>query len=319
MKPILCYYYITYRCNMQCKYCDIWKKGQQNDVKDSLFQDVADNLPQLKSLGIKFIDFTGGEPLLHPDLPKMLKLAIKLRFRTTVTTNCLLYPEKAEALKGLIDFLHFSLDSMDEKENNRLRGKNSFVKVIESVAIAKKHSERPDLLFTATGTNFKAIDELSRFAHEQKLMLIVNPVFNGGSQKILNSEMLDYLERFKHEPYVYINSAFHQLIRDGGNSKSKPRCRAISSTIVISPENEVLLPCYHHVQLAIPIRRNLTRIQKSNMVNLMKKQQGSFPFCDGCTINCYFDPSFLYKVDRYFWFSLFSKTKYGFDKFIRYR
>lgn len=302
---------------MQCDYCDIWKKGQRSEIKDCRFQDVSENLPQLKSLGIRFIDFTGGEPLLHPDLPEMLKLAKKLRFRTTVTTNCLLYPEKAESLKGLIDFPHFSLDSMDEEENNRLRGNNSFARVMKSIDIAKELGERPDLLFTVTASNFNAIDNLSQFAAEQKLMLIVNPVFNCGDQKMLNEEMLDYLERFRRKPYVYINAAFHRLIREGGNSTENSRCRAISSTVVISPENEVVLPCYHFAQLSVPIRGNMKQIRESKMVALLKKQQGSFPFCQGCTITCYFDPSFLYKIDRYFWLSLFSKGKYGIDKFVR--
>ncbi len=304
---------------MQCKYCDIWKKGQGNEIKDCRFHDVAENLPQLKSLGIRFIDFTGGEPLLHPDLPEMLKLAKKLRLRTTVTTNCLLYPEKAESLKGLVDFLHFSLDAMDEEENDRLRGKNSFASAMESIEIAKELGERPDFLFTVTASNYKAIDNLSRFAAEQKLMLIVNPVFNYGSQKNLNAEMLDYLERFRRMPYVYINSAFHRLIRKGGNRTENPRCRAISSAVVISPENEVVLPCYHFAQLSVPIRGNLKKIRESKMVTLLKKQQGSFPFCQGCTLNCYFDPSFLYKIDRYFWLSLLSKSKYGIDKFVRFK
>jgi len=69
--------------------------------------------------------------------------------------------------------------------------------------------------------------------------------------------------------------------------------------------------------LAIPIKSNLARILKSRTHRLLKKQQGTFPFCHGCTINCYFDPSFLYKLDRFFWLSMTSKLKYGFDKYIR--
>ncbi|MCU0642756.1 MAG: radical SAM protein, partial [bacterium] len=88
-------------------------------------------------------------------------------------------------------------------------------------------------------------------------------------------------------------------------------------TVVISPQNELLLPCFHHAQLAIPIQSNLSEIMQSQTWRLLKKQQGTFPSCDGCTINCYFDPSFLYKLDRYFWLSLASKIKYGFDKYNR--
>lgn len=317
MKPLLCNYYITYRCNSTCSFCDIWRKKSYREFSDCSVEDVARNLPQLKKIGIKFIDFTGGEPLLHPDLPEMLKLAKQYRFYTSVTTNCLLYPQRAEALKGLINLLHFSLDSMDEEENDRLRGNGSFVSVMESIEVAKSLGERPDLLFTVTRSNFTAIDEITRFAQAQKLILIVNPVFKYSNQISLTKKALDYLDQFKKEPYVYINKALHHLIREGGNKRYRPRCRAISSSIVISLQNELLLPCFHHQQLSIPIRSIIKQILHSQTYKLLKKQQGTFPFCDGCTINCYFDPSFLYKLDRFFWLSLASKFKYGFDKYFR--
>ncbi len=317
MKPILCNYYITYRCNGRCSYCDFCKKKNYRVVPDCSIDDVAQNLPQLKKIGIKFIDFTGGEPLLHPAIPEILKLAKRHRFCTSVTTNCLLYPQRAEELKGLINLLHFSLDSWDESENDQIRGKGSFASVMQSIEVAKSLGERPDLLFTATPANFKAIDELVSFAQNQKLMLIVNPVFKYSDQSLLTNEALDYLNKFKNKKYVYINQAFHQLIRHGGNDQAKPRCRAIAATMVIAPQNELLIPCFHQAQLAMPIKSNLRQILKSQPYLRMKKQQGTFPFCQGCTINCYFDPSFLYKIDRYFWMSLASKLKYGFDKYIR--
>ena len=316
MKPILCNYYITYRCNAQCSFCDIWKKYRNMEKVDCSLEDVLNNLHQLKSIGVKFIDFTGGEPLLHPHLPEMLQAAKKNGFHTSVTTNCLAYPKRAKELKGLIDLLHFSLDSLDKEENDLLRGKNSFSSVMESIQIAQQLEERPDLLFTVTQSNFKAIDELANFAQEQKLILIVNPIFKYSGQNKINVEALDYIEQFHKAPYVYINRALHRLIRLGGNKRADPRCRAVTSTIVISPNNEVLLPCYHFQQLAIPIKNNLKQIRKSHTIKLFKKQQGTFPFCEGCTINCYFDPSFLYKIDSYFWLSLISKIKYGVDKYI---
>ncbi len=285
-------------------------------MTDSLLEDVSNNLPQLKKLGVKFIDFTGGEPLLHPDLGDMLKLAKKHRFYTSVTTNCLLYPERAEELKGLIDLLHFSLDSMDERENDRIRGQGLFASVMRSIELAKSLGEHPDLLFTATSSNFLAIDDLARFAQKQKLMLIVNPVFKYSDQTSITTDALDYLERVGRQKYVYMNRALHQLIRHGGNNRFLPRCRAISSAIVISPQNELLLPCFHHAQLAIPIQNHLVEIIQSHAYQRIKRQQGTFSFCQGCTINCYFDPSFLYELDRYLWLSLVSKAKYAMDKYL---
>jgi len=319
MKPILCNYYITYRCNARCQFCDIWQNPNYFAVPDSRLDDVESNLIQLKKIGIKFIDFTGGEPLLHRQLPQMLSLAKYYGFYTSVTTNCTRYPKMAEDLRGKIDLLHFSLDSMNEQEHNELRGISNFQAVMESLTIARLLNEKPDILFTATSSNFQAINLLSNFAASQKLMLIVNPVFEYSNQSRLTIDMLRYLERFQLKPYVYINRAFFLLLKNRGNDHKRPRCRAVSAAIVISPKNEILLPCFHHAKFALPIQADLTGILNSARYQQIKKKQGKFSFCKGCTINCYFDPSFLYKLDRYFFLSLASKAKYGFDKYLRSR
>ena len=102
--PILLHYYITERCNSRCSFCDIW---QQPAGADALPEDVARNLHDAARLGLRFVDFTGGEPLLHPELPRMLRRARSEGLRTTLTTNALLYPDRAAELEGNVDFLHF--------------------------------------------------------------------------------------------------------------------------------------------------------------------------------------------------------------------
>lgn len=103
-KPVLCNYYVTYRCNASCHFCDIWEKPSPYINKT----DVNQNLKALKKLGVKVVDFTGGEPLLHNEIHDFLLMAKEMGFITTLTTNGLLYPKKAKQLSGLIDMLHFS-------------------------------------------------------------------------------------------------------------------------------------------------------------------------------------------------------------------
>ncbi len=53
--PILCNYYVTYRCNATCSFCDIWEKPSPY----ATIETVSQNLQGLKKLGVKVIDFTG--------------------------------------------------------------------------------------------------------------------------------------------------------------------------------------------------------------------------------------------------------------------
>ena len=100
--PVLCNYYVTYRCNATCDFCDIWEKPSPYVT----LLNFTENLVDLKKLKVKVIDFTGGEPLLHKDLSEMLTLAKAEKMITTVTTNCLLYPKRAYELKGKVDMIN---------------------------------------------------------------------------------------------------------------------------------------------------------------------------------------------------------------------
>lgn len=315
LPPLLLHYYITERCNCKCSFCDIWKKKPEIPFADPLH--VKQNLKDAKKLGIKFVDFTGGEPLLHPNLPDLLQSARQLKFKTSVTTNCLLYPRQAEKLAGLITYLHFSIDAMDADLHNEIRGNMTFNSVVQSIDIAKKLGEKPDLLYTVTQKNFGELEALAQFAHRQKLMLIVNPVFSHTSPHDLGDNTLEYIESFRHRPFVYVNTAFHLLHENGGNQIHQPRCRVMDSTVVISPQNELLLPCYHFAMRRIPLKSNLRQILRSDDWKNFRQKQGRFCFCDKCTMNCYFDPSFFYKADAYFFKSISAKAKYVWDKYIR--
>ena len=310
--PVLCNYYLTYRCNAACGFCDIWEKPSPYATPEN----VESNLRDLKKLGVRVIDFTGGEPLLHRQLGDFLSMAKKMGFITTVTTNCLLYPKMAEKLKGKIDMLHFSLDSPLEEEHNASRGVKCFDKVMESISIAKEMGERPDIIFTVTHGNIGRIKKVyEEFSKPNNLMLILNPVFeyNKVGEELGISE-LDFLSDWGRKKLVYLNEAFIQLRKDGGNNVKKPVCRAVSSTIVISPENKMVLPCYHLGLEEIPIRNNLLEIRKSKKIQELKKREGTMEGCSGCAINCYMQPSFAVEINKYFWKALPSTLKYSWEK-----
>jgi MoaA/NifB/PqqE/SkfB family radical SAM enzyme len=311
-KPVLCNYYVTYRCNAKCSFCDIWEKPSPYITLENALQ----NLKDLKRLGVQVIDFTGGEPLLHRQLPELLRMAHDLGFITTVTTNALLYPKMAERLKGLIDMLHFSLDSPIEAEHNASRGVQLFDKLLESIQVAKSLNERPDILFTVFSHNIHQIEEVyNKFCVPNKLMLILNPVFEYnevGSQ--LSASDLETLNSWAGKKLVYLNKGFIELRKDGGNHINDPVCNAASTTIVISPENELVLPCYHLGIDSLPIDNKLFDLWNSSRVQELIRLEGKHEKCEGCTVNCYMQPSFATEFSKYWLKALASTLKYNWEK-----
>ncbi len=237
---------------------------------------------------------------------------------TTVTTNCLLYPKYAERLKNKVDMLHFSLDSPDEDAHNKSRGVKCFDKVVESIAIAKKLGERPDILFTVFENNIELIERVWReFTQPNNLMLILNPVFdynNVETGEKLSDESLNKLLWWGKQKNVFLNEAFITLRKNGGNDINNPICKAASSTIVISPENKLVLPCYHLGSKEFPINNNLHTLYNSTDVQNIVALEGKLKECEGCTINCYMQPSFSVEINKYFWKALPSTLKYNFIK-----
>lgn len=310
--PVLCNYYVTYRCNAKCSFCDIWEKPSPYIT----IENAGQNLKDLKRLGVSVVDFTGGEPLLHRQLPELLKLAKDLGFITTVTTNALLYPKLAHKLKGLVDMLHFSLDSPVEEEHNASRGVELFGKFLESIEVAKSLGERPDILFTVFSHNISQIEEVySKFCLHNNLMLILNPVFEYnevGSN--LSAEELAQLDTWAKRKLVYLNRGFIALRKDGGNHIDRPACRAASTTIVISPENKLVMPCYHLGLEHLPIEGNLYDLWTSRQVQDLVKMEGRYQQCEGCTVNCYMQPSFATELGKYWLQALPSTLKYNWVK-----
>jgi MoaA/NifB/PqqE/SkfB family radical SAM enzyme len=279
-------------------------------------EDVEHNLKDLKRLGVKVIDFTGGEPLLHREIDIMLRMAKNLGFITTLTTNTLLYPKWSSRIKGLIDMLHFSIDSADEKKHNESRGVNCFESIVQSIKIAKALNEKPDLLFTVFDHNIEEISAIyEQLALPNDLVLILNPVFEyNGIGSSIHTDNLNILQKWGSKKKVYLNNAFIQLRKDGGNDISKPICKASSSTIVISPSNEIVLPCYHLGLKSIPIQQDLYQVYHSQEVNFYKKMEGRLKACQGCVINCYMQPSFAVEFNKYWLMALPSTIKYNLMK-----
>lgn len=313
--PVLCNYYVTYRCNAKCSFCDIWERPSPYVSPDTVFR----NLKDLKKLGVKVIDFTGGEPLLHRQIDQLLRMAREAGFITTLTTNTLLYPKWASRLRGLVNMLHFSLDSAIKERHDQSRGIACYDTLIESIAIAKSIGERPDILFTTGKDSVNELEEVYRtISLPNDLVLIINPLFEyntKGTLDRLDEQSIMYLKnKWTDRKNVYLNSAFLDLRLDGGNNIHDPVCKAASSTIVISPDNKLVLPCYHLGKQEFDIDNDLFSLYRSDQVKALISQEGRLPECAGCVINCYMQPSFAVNMNRYWFKALPSTIKYNLIK-----
>ena len=235
-----------------------------------------------------------------------------MNFITTVTTNALLYPKKAQKIKGLVDMLHFSLDFYDKNKHNSIRKAPCYEFVLKSIKIAKELGEKPDILMTIWDENIHDIEKIYyEIALPNNLILILNPIFHYGNIKEkLSPKNFDLLRNWANKKNIYLNTAFLELNENGGNNINSPACSAGNAVVVISPFNELILPCYHFGAYKFPIQNNLYSLWHSPKIVKLRQKAGKYDFCNGCTINCYMEPSFAYSLNKYFLVSSISTLKY---------
>ncbi len=304
--PILAIYYLTYRCNSKCIYCDIWKRG--SEIADT--QDVLRNLEDLAKMGIRFVSFTGGEPLLFPSLPLVLDRAKKLGMRTTLITNGTLYARRAGELRGLVDDLEFSVSTIRADRYRWERGVDSLPEVINGIEKALSLGEPLSILTTTFQENLSDLAGVIDYTRRLGVLCIIGPVYDYFGNAPFPRDLADCLRVYSSQKGVWMNRAFIEFLSSGGNCINRPRCTAMSATLAISPDDRLLLPCYHHCLQELPISGKLLGLCRAEPYKEMTKKVGRWEFCKGCNIFCYFEGSFLWPPDRYFCLDAMSRIRW---------
>jgi MoaA/NifB/PqqE/SkfB family radical SAM enzyme len=113
--PFLAQLVVIRRCNLSCGYCSEFDKVSE-PVPMHLLEE---RLEKLRSLGTFGISLTGGEPMLHPELPQLVRRCRKLGFFRTgmISNGYFLRPETIEALNeaGLQE-MQISIDGVRPNE-----------------------------------------------------------------------------------------------------------------------------------------------------------------------------------------------------------
>jgi MoaA/NifB/PqqE/SkfB family radical SAM enzyme len=138
--PAVCDVSVTNVCNATCDFCSYAYNKQL--IKDKRWIDRADfarALPILFRRGIRYVSFQGGEPLLHPEIERLVADAYTAGMRPVLITNGWLLPQK---IRGLIaaglGTLLVSIDSHSLTDHERNRGLQGVgERVREGLAVAR--------------------------------------------------------------------------------------------------------------------------------------------------------------------------------------
>jgi len=141
--PVLVQMVVTRRCNLTCGYCN-----EYDDVSDPIpTERLMRQIDHVAALGTVVLTFTGGEPLLHPDLDKLVAHAVSKGLVVTSITNG--YPVTRTWIQRLneanLSFLQISIDNLEPNEVSQ----KSLSKIKKKLALLKEHA--------AFGVNVNAV------------------------------------------------------------------------------------------------------------------------------------------------------------------
>ncbi|HTS35903.1 MAG TPA: radical SAM protein [Candidatus Solibacter sp.] len=95
------------QCNCRCVMCDIWRIREARELTP---QDLDRQLGSLRSLGVRWVVFSGGEPQLNQKWSYLAAMLRAVKIRVTLLTAGLLLKSQAHSVVESVDDVIVSLD-----------------------------------------------------------------------------------------------------------------------------------------------------------------------------------------------------------------
>jgi MoaA/NifB/PqqE/SkfB family radical SAM enzyme len=160
--PLLIFF-PTGRCNSRCISCDWWKQSGADDLSLEEIEVIAASLP---SLGTRVVVFSGGEPLLRPEVFEAATLFREHGATLHLLTSGVLLERFAERVAQQFGRVCVSLDATTSALYAQIRGVDALATVGRGVARLRRTA--PHVAVTARATlhraNFRELPRLIEHA-----------------------------------------------------------------------------------------------------------------------------------------------------------
>lgn len=152
-------FYPTSRCNSRCISCDWWKQTGEGDLTLHEIDAIAGALP---ALGTRLVVFSGGEPLLRPEVFDAAAMFRARGLTLHLLTSGVLLERFADRVAGAFSRVCISLDASSEQLYEQVRGVAALGAVSRGVARLRRLAPHVPLTARATlhRANFRELPRL---------------------------------------------------------------------------------------------------------------------------------------------------------------
>ena len=313
--PALGTFFVTYRCNAACVFCDLPRKAKQfgREFDTAGMMKILD---QFAEIGTSGIGFTGGEPLVREDIFELLAHSKKLGMHSHLNTNGLALDERCidRLFEIGIESINISLDGAVPRTHDRARrSPGLYDTIMKAIRLIKAKGKDWDLELALVAVinqdNIDEIRELVELAERTGVDSIgfmpVHPYFEKDKEAVLLQEkfyaripaVLDYLlEKKKNSDIIDNSEKYIKLFEPALQGKESPlTCTAGYSAIGVDCYGNVY-PCMPWVEVGRPVANingsSLKEIWDSESYAKTRKE---IEKCHMCFWNCHTEMNLLFQ------------------------
>lgn len=169
-RPFFVSWRITDRCTRKCRYCDLTNEPE-TELEPA---DARRLLREMIAAGTRWVNWTGGEPLLRPDLIALVREGAAAGLAVSVNTNGDPLPAVVAELPAGTR-IGLSLDG-PEAVQDAIRGPGSAAATFRAIEAARGRDLPVSLTCVLTSANCDSLDYPLRVAAERRLPISFQPV-----------------------------------------------------------------------------------------------------------------------------------------------
>jgi pyruvate-formate lyase-activating enzyme len=196
-RPMMHLISITDQCNCRCPVC--YAASEPRDAPRHVsVEEVARRALSAKRLGARWISLTGGEPTLHPELPRIVEAIAGMRLRPIIASNGLRLAEDPAYVRTLKESglwkVNLQLDTFDPATHQAMRGNALVEAKVRAAASVVAAGLRLGTFTTVTSLNLGDVPKIVPFVlslSQPITTIIFQPASTAGRFALPESTVVD--------------------------------------------------------------------------------------------------------------------------------
>ena len=197
----------TNRCNLSCLHC--YSKSTLDEVDTLTTEQIKKTILEMKENGVKFIIFSGGEPLTRKDLFEIADFCKENGIITYLSSNGLYFTKgNIQKIVDTFNYVGVSIDG-DEATHDYFRGlKGAFKETLKSVLLANETGSKVGIRFTMTKDTIDSLEYIFDLVEKHNIpkIYISHLVYSGRGLENLKMDLTKE-QRRKAVEFI-LNKAF---------------------------------------------------------------------------------------------------------------